>query len=183
MNDAVALLVQIRTVILLMAFPHRAFPFMFTKRSSKRNLSRVPLVFNPCVTWGSQSKAHTASFPQRPRLDHWPWEPVPWSGSPTGAHRDICQRDQWVGPTSRPWHPAFAQIPRGLRSWLKTRYSDTEVSRQRIYETDKSTTALWVKNPVPTKCPFSLKLPTLASTRGVPRGSILGWGEKENRSR
>lgn len=83
-----------------------------------------------------------------------------------------------VPPVFNPWEwapPVGSEIqdcsntPGCLRRWLNTSYSDTEVSRQTIYKTDKSTTALWVKNPVvPTKCPFSLKYPPWLPLRACP---------------
>lgn len=109
--------------------------------------------------------AHFQLPPKRPCLDCWPLTPMLTTG---------VRRDKWVGPTDRPWNPGLFKPPRGLRIWLKTSCSNPEVFRRTIYETDKSTTALWVQSPVEAKCLLPPNYPTPISIKGMPRGVILG---------
>lgn len=94
-----------------------------------------------------------------------------WVPANHWVHGGTCQRDKWVSPSYMPWSPGLFKPRRGLRIWLKTSYSNPEVFRWTLYETDKSTTVLWIQSPVEAKfCLLPPNLPYCHFHKGHAQG-------------
>lgn len=128
-------------------------------------------MFNPRVSKDWEIRSIIPAPPQTSCLES---QTIDTSASvwlTTEIHGGTCSRGKWVGPSTKLWNPGLFKLPRCLGIWLGISYSNQEVCRKTIYETNKSTTApeLRAQSPVDLNVlSFQMFLHPL-STQGVPR--------------